>query len=60
MTLAQCQDSDERPHPSGTFHRRGHLLVTPQCLHSQRDSLQLNPHLGELLDIPSCPDQILR
>ena len=46
-------------HPCRPLHRRGHLFIASQCLHPERDRLQLYPHLREFLDIPSCSDEIL-
>ena len=46
-------------YPSGSTHGFRHLLVRPQSLNAQTDSLKLCSHLVELLDVASCPDEIL-
>ena len=40
-------------------HRVRHLLITPEGLYPESDSLQLRSHLVELLDVAPCPDEIL-
>ena len=51
-------DAQRCAHPRCPLHSGRHLLIAPQSLHAQRNSLQLHPHLRKLLDIPPCPHKI--